>query len=219
MIWSKAGKTNPSNWISHTGRYPRNARPTAVPTMPDSASGVSSTRCSPKSFCNPSVIRKTPPSLPMSSPRMTTLSSSSMALRRPMFKALPSVTVCFVVAMSVTRPAHAGRFRVDIVEPGEVLGELGPLPLNLGVGIGVDVIEDPADLRFGHRHAEGAESRSQFGRLGIHSVEERLVGQTSADQVHPDPLDRVEQLPGLRLVGQPVPGRVVGGGVRVHPIC
>src|ERR1051326_8522088 len=55
--------------------------------MPDSASGVSSTRCSPKSFCNPSVIRKTPPSLPMSSPIRMTLSSDSMAARKPEFNA------------------------------------------------------------------------------------------------------------------------------------
>src|ERR1035441_10161843 len=40
--------------------------------MPDSASGVSITRASPKSFCRPSVTRKTPPSLPTSSPMIRT---------------------------------------------------------------------------------------------------------------------------------------------------
>src|SRR6266542_1762528 len=35
------------------------AKPIAVPMMADSASGVSITRSSPKSFCKPSVIRKT----------------------------------------------------------------------------------------------------------------------------------------------------------------
>src|SRR6478735_10581916 len=204
VIWSNAGKTNPSNWISHTGRYPRNASPTAVPTMPDSASGVSRTRCSPKSFCNPSVIRKTPPSLPMSSPRMTTLSSSSIALRRPMLSALPSVTVCFVVAISVTRRVRTGvsGIGVRVVETGKVIGELGPLTLGLGVWVGVDVIEHPVGCRFGHRHAEGAETRGQLGGLGVDPVEEGLVSQPSADQVHADPFDRVEQLPGLGLVGQ-----------------
>src|SRR5450759_2354957 len=61
--------------------------------MPDSASGVSTTPASPKSFCRPSVTRKTPPSLPTSSPMIRTLGSSSMALRRPSFSALDSVRV------------------------------------------------------------------------------------------------------------------------------
>src|ERR1019366_8908745 len=65
--------------------------PMAVPTMPDSASGVSMMRSSPKSFCRFSVTRKTPPSLPMSSPMMTILGSRSMAGRRPALMALPMV--------------------------------------------------------------------------------------------------------------------------------
>ena len=67
------------------------ASPIAVPMIPDSASGVSITRSSPKSFCSPSVTRKTPPSLPTSSPMMSTLGSASMAARSPSFSALASV--------------------------------------------------------------------------------------------------------------------------------
>ena len=44
----------------------------AVPTMADSASGVSSTRSSPNSACSPSVTRNTPPRVPMSSPISST---------------------------------------------------------------------------------------------------------------------------------------------------
>src|ERR687886_2818371 len=83
------------------------ARPTAVPRMPASASGVSTTRSSPKSFCRPSVIRKTPPSRPMSSPMSTTLASSSMARRRPRLSALPMVSVS--VLMTRLRPRSAPR--------------------------------------------------------------------------------------------------------------
>ena len=49
-------------------------------------------------------------------------------------------------------------------------------------------------------------------------LQERGVGGAGADQVRLDPLDRVLQLPRLQLAGQPVPGRVVGGGVRAHPV-
>src|SRR5580692_2128147 len=59
--------------------------------MPASASGVSTTRCSPKSFCSPSVTRKTPPSLPTSSPMIITLGSDSSDLRRPALSALERV--------------------------------------------------------------------------------------------------------------------------------
>jgi len=58
----------------------------------DSARGVSMTRSSPKSFCRPSVMRKTPPSLPTSSPMMRTLGSASMALRSPSFRAFAIVS-------------------------------------------------------------------------------------------------------------------------------
>ena len=44
-IWSNAGAANPSNWISGTGTKPRIAIPIAIPTIADSASGVSKHRC------------------------------------------------------------------------------------------------------------------------------------------------------------------------------
>jgi hypothetical protein len=53
----EAGNTKPSNWISQTGLYPRSANPMAVPMMPDSASGVSTTRSGPNSPMSPSVTR------------------------------------------------------------------------------------------------------------------------------------------------------------------
>src|SRR3954452_7784553 len=69
--------------------------------MPDSARGESITRSSPKSFCRPSVIRKTPPSLPTSSPMITTLPSLSMALRRPSLSAFAMV---MLVTGALMRP-------------------------------------------------------------------------------------------------------------------
>src|SRR5215467_5935357 len=65
----------------------------AVPTIPDSASGVSTTRCSPKSFWRPSVTRNTPPSLPTSSPMIITLGSASSARRIPSLRARERVSL------------------------------------------------------------------------------------------------------------------------------
>src|SRR5262245_50021422 len=53
------------------------ARPTAVPRMPASASGVSTHRSEPKRSRNPAVARKTPPARPTSSPITITFSSRS----------------------------------------------------------------------------------------------------------------------------------------------
>src|SRR5580700_2402122 len=55
----------------------------ATPTISDSASGLSSTRASPNSFCKPSVTPKTPPLAPTSSPRIITRSSRCISSRMP----------------------------------------------------------------------------------------------------------------------------------------
>src|SRR5438132_1792610 len=78
-IWSKAGWMKSANWISAIGISPLSAAPMATPTMPDSASGVSSTRASPNLAYRPSVAPKTPPLRPTSSPITSTRSSRSIS--------------------------------------------------------------------------------------------------------------------------------------------
>src|SRR6478736_2090649 len=179
--------------------------PTAVPTMPDSASGLSMTRSSPKSFCRPSVMRKTPPSLPTSSPMSRTLSSSSMALRRPMLR--PLASVIFWVLISV------GSF-----ERLEVGGEAVALGGDLVGHLAEDVAELVERLGVGQRLAALAEVVAQLLGLGVEVVEELLVDQAVAAQVDLEPLDRVLELPVLELVVEAVAGRIVGRGVRAHPV-
>src|SRR3954469_3771071 len=223
------------------------ASPTAVPRMPASASGVSTTRSSPKSFCRPSVIRKTPPSRPMSSPMSTTLASSSRARRSPRLSALPMVTVS--VLMTRLRPPRAPRSPAlpamrarasfsrcpsdeplpgrDLVggpvvaavgEGGVVLHELRALGGQFRGLLGVDEVEHRGAGRIGHVQRAAADPRGQLVGLGLHGVEEGGVGDAVARQVGLHPRDRVAQLPLLQLAGQPVAGGVVGGGVRAHPV-
>src|SRR5688572_3447157 len=71
-----------ANWISATGRSPCRAMPMATPTMEDSASGVSITRCSPNSSRKPAVTRNTPPRAPTSSPMTSTRSSDFISSNR-----------------------------------------------------------------------------------------------------------------------------------------
>ena len=81
--WSKPHEMKSENCISHTGRMPTTLAPTAVPMIPDSASGVSMTRVAPNSSTKPSVTLNAPPKTPMSSPIKKTRSSSRISERRP----------------------------------------------------------------------------------------------------------------------------------------
>src|SRR6478752_3231056 len=107
--------------------------------MPDSASGVSMTRLSPKSFCRPSVTRKTPPSLPTSSPMTTTFGSAPRARRSDSLIALARAIFS---AMSLTP--------VFVRERGLVGGELRPLLVHQRVAVRVHVLEDGEVVRVRH---------------------------------------------------------------------
>src|SRR5262249_5084263 len=75
MSWSRQGYEKASYCISHTGRQPVMQRPTAVPRIPASASGVSTHRSAPNLSRSPAVARNTPPARPTSSPITITLGS------------------------------------------------------------------------------------------------------------------------------------------------
>src|SRR5262245_49821027 len=77
ISWSRQGYENASYCISHTGRQPAMHRPTALPRMPASASGVSTQRSGPKRSRKPAVARNTPPARPTSSPSTITDESRS----------------------------------------------------------------------------------------------------------------------------------------------
>ena len=172
----------------------------------DSASGVSMTRCSPKSFCRPSVTRNTPPSLPMSSPISTVLGSSSSARRSP----------------GLMRLGHGRRSSVigaSSGEAGEVGVEVGALGVDQRVRLGVGVVE--------HRPGwtgRAGRARRRAGRTASASAscvelgEEGGVDQLLLVQEGPQPLDRVAQLPRLDVAAEPVARRVVGRGVRAHAV-
>src|SRR5688572_28788447 len=177
--------------------------PTAVPTMPDSASGLSMTRSSPKSFCRPSVMRKTPPSLPTSSPMMRTFGSSSIALRRPMLR--PLASVIFVISVGPFERVEVGGIAVALL-------------LQLVGHLGVHVVEDAQRRRVCEFLDAGTQACAEVVGLGVQGVEEVLVGQPVAAQVGLGALDRALEAPALDVVGEPVPRRVVGRGVRAHPV-
>src|SRR5690348_845121 len=104
-----------ANCISQTGRMPSIAAPTAVPTIADSASGVSHTRSGPNSSMNPSVTLNAPPNAPMSSPRQKTESSARISSRSP------SEIAWRYVISGIAHPPRPGG--VAIAERSDVVGE------------------------------------------------------------------------------------------------
>src|SRR5689334_172826 len=139
------------------------ARPIAVPTMPDSASGVSMTRLSPKSFWRPSVTRKTPPSLPTSSPMTSTLGSDSRARRSDSLIALARAIFS---AMSVVPLVGERRL---------VGGELGSLLVDQRMAVRIRVLEEGEVVRVRHGADRFAHSPAQRLALGFEFREKSLV--------------------------------------------
>src|SRR5581483_2219184 len=92
MSWSRHGYENASYCISQTGLRPAMQRPTAAPSMPASASGVSKQRSGPKRSRRPAVARKTPPERPTSSPMTSTSASRSSSTWRQSFTASTRVS-------------------------------------------------------------------------------------------------------------------------------
>ena len=165
--------------------------------MTASASGMSTTRSSPKRSCRPSVARKTPPLTPTSWPSTITRSSRSSA--SPSVERIASIIVISAISRPPAPPRGAlgvqapGRPRVDVVE--ERLGAGRRARLRLGEG-GVDL---------------GAQLLHQLLLGGL--VDQPLGGQVAAHA-----RDRVEGAALLELDGVDVARRVVGGVVRAHAV-
>src|SRR5215218_4811820 len=194
MSWSRQGYENASYCISQTGRQPAMQRPTAVPRIPASASGVSTQRSAPKRSRRPAVARKTPPARPTSSPMTMTSGSRSSSTWNASL-------------IASTRSFSATRAPEDAAQLGEVLGERRRR-------VAVRVLEDEPDVggRLGLRG--GDPGAHDVGRLGADLLG-RLVGQDpeplEVALVAPDALARPLLLDALEV---DVRLRVVGGRMR-----
>src|SRR5437868_7083527 len=123
---------------------PYSARPTDVPMMPASASGVSTTRSAPKRSIRPSVARKTPPLRPTSSPSTRTRSSS--------------VSATASASLMASTRVRLG-MRLLLVAGGlQVRPQLAALGLQYGRRRAVDVVEHGLGgrSRLGQRGGDGA---------------------------------------------------------------
>src|SRR3954451_15345372 len=170
-------------------------RPTAVPRIPASASGVSTQRSSPKRSRSPAVARKTPPERPTSSPMTRTRSSRSSSTWSASFTAS-------------TRVSSAK----DASQLGEVVGEGGGRARE-------GRVEDEGDvrrrlrLRLLHSGSHELLRRRPLGRNGV-VVDEAAPPQVPLVERHALVLalllDALRIHVAARVVGCPVRGGAVG---------
>src|SRR5919202_438794 len=166
MSWSRHGYENASYCISQTGRKPAMQRPTALPRIPASASGVSTHRSGPKRSRRPAVARKTPPARPTSSPMTRTDSSRSSSTWN-------ASLIASTIESSATAPhptlqqsvARSFGASSAIAEDPPQLLEVGA---ERGRRVGVRVRED--ELRVGRRLGLGLRDPAphELLRLGAH---------------------------------------------------
>src|SRR5919109_4604113 len=159
-----------------------------MPMIPDSASGVSMTRCSPKSFSSPSVIRNTPPRVPTSSPSSTTRSSASMASRSAVLSAL-AIVICAISGSSRLR----GELRLELLQPP-------PLRPQGGGRVGVHVVDQVGQRRAGQVLDGGAHLGRDPGGLGLDVALQLVAPQARLLQERAVAADRLAGLPGVELV-------------------
>src|SRR5881275_3291959 len=138
---------------------PYSARPTDVPMMPASASGVSTTRSAPKRSIRPSVARKTPPLRPTSSPSTSTRSSSASAT--------PSASL-----MASTR-VRLGTGLLLLAGGLQVRPQLLALGLQHGRRRAVDVVEHG----LGRRRRLGQRGGDAAGHALAHLLLQRLLAR------------------------------------------
>src|SRR5215475_14487043 len=159
-------------------------RPTALPRIPASASGVSTQRFSPKRSRSPAVARKTPPARPTSSPMTMTVSSRASSTWKP------SLIASTMKSSGIPALAQVRR-RKDV---GIVEDELG-IGLRLGLGC-----RDSLPHR--------------LERLVLDLFGGRVVEHAEAPEIGLVAADALVALLLLDAIEVDVGARVVGGGMR-----
>src|SRR5205823_1337995 len=196
MSWSRHGYEKASYCISHTGRKPAMQRPTAVPRIPASASGVSTQRSGPKRSRRPAVARKTPPARPTSSPMTSTDGSRSS-----------SVWKASLIASTMESSATEDPPQLLEVgaERGRRIGER-VLEEETGIGRGLGLgLRDPAPHQLQRLRADG------LGALVVEHLEPPEVGLVAPDAlVLPLLLDALEVDVSALVIGRRVRRRAVG---------
>src|SRR5437879_2242596 len=211
--------------------------PTAVPMMAASASGLSITRWEPNFRWRSSVTRKTPPSTPTSSPRISTSGSRSISCRSARLSAFTMLSLVMGVMYRSSSPAPTvgglrqvrwassprealaahrrralrglGRFGRGGAALAQPAGELLALRAEVGRHLGVDVVED--EERVGRRRR--LEAPHRLPDLLVHPLLEPVLPEVLLLEVGAEARERVLLLPRRHLLLGPILSGIVRGRV------
>src|SRR6476659_8638908 len=170
-------------------------RPTAVPRIPASASGVSTQRSTPKRSWRPAVARKTPPSLPTSSPMTRTDESRSISTWSASFTASTS--------------------RSSATEDPPKLLLVGVLRRRR---IGVRMLEHEREIRWRLGLCLSDSRPHELERLRLDLLDERVREDAQAREVPRIPADALVVASLLDPVGVDVDRGIVCGRVRCRAV-
>src|SRR6266545_6414088 len=169
-------------------------RPTALPRMPASASGVSKHRSGPKRSRNPAVARKTPPARPTSSPITITDGSRSSSTWKQSL-------IASTMESSAKRPPQLVQVRPE-----------------RGRRINKCVLEQELDIR-GRLSLRRRDARAErFECLRANRSSEIVVQDPCAAQVALEATDALALLLLLDSLEVDVRARIVGRRVRRRPV-
>src|SRR4030042_263539 len=187
--------------------------PMAVPTIPDSAKGVSTIRSSPNLSWSPSVTRKTPPSRPTSSPRTTTLLSLSISSRRA--KLIAST----ILSLDISSPFKK-RDRVRVTCPALFKNFLQILHLffQLRRHLRINIFKNLLQLRYWNCFGLFDCLINFLLSLFSHSLFNLITPEPSPFKIKPQPHQWVELFPGLDFILPSIFRRVIGCSMRTEPI-
>src|SRR5438874_741075 len=211
--------------------------PTAVPMMAASASGLSITRWEPNFRWRSSVTRKTPPSTPTSSPRISTSGSRSISCRSARLSAFTMLSLVMGVMYRSSSPAPTvgglrqvrwassprqalaahrrralrglGRFGRGGAALAQPAGELLALRAEVGRHLGVDVVED--EERVGRRRR--LEAPHRLRDLLVNPLLEPVLQEVLLFEVGTEARERVLLLPRRHLLLGPILSGIVRGRV------
>src|SRR5438045_1461606 len=140
-------------------------RPTAVPRIPASASGVSTQRSGPKRSRSPAVARKTPPARPTSSPSTSTDGSRSSSTKKQ------SLIASTIDSSANRAPEDPAQLREVMLERGRRVGEgvvehERDVRLRLGLG-GRDALSHQVERLCADRLAQLVREHSRAAQVAL----------------------------------------------------
>ena len=212
-IWSYAGKTNPSNWISHH-------RPVAAQREADR--GADDAGLGQRGVDDPVLAEVLLQAVgdPEDAAELADVLTHDQDLGVVLQRRAQAALIALAREKVIVAAMRHARLGTDAVGSKRrlVRGELRPLLVDGGVPVGVDVLEDRLSASGSGMAAASRTALASSSPSASSAAKNASSTPCPRGPGSPQPHDRVLGPHSSRSSAAPVAGRVVGGGVRAHPV-